>query len=287
MYLTIEEVAERIQRPQKAVLLLVAQGRLNVCVLARGWWGMSFPPRIKDTPRAWDVGTADRLPGGLELRAAECRNTGEKFTAETFRACQMWRLSHADAYVLVTSAGGRVEASILEPLDGRAMSHAAPRRAPWPDFQFWLDGDQEHSTTITLADALFDADEVARLTEAPGAAATGSKAPAIAAPTGPTNHQSPSGRPRCTKAEIIDGFILVGKNWDDLLSRPDGDGRRYLASLRQSGRRGKGGAALWCPITFARLLIENGDLNTGQVKARFAKAWPKWEAEMLAEIGGI
>lgn len=89
------------------------------------------------------------------------------------------------------------------------------------------------------------------------------------------------------KEKIIDGFSLDGKNWTDLLAHPNSDGKHYKAAICQPGKRGKGGATLWNPVIFARLLIERGDLNEGQVKSRFKKAWPVLEDEMLAEIGDI
>ncbi len=98
--------------------------------------------------------------------------------------------------------------------------------------------------------------------------------------------------PLATKEEIIDGFALAGKNWRDILSRPTGAGKKYLAARLQPGKRGRvaGGktaSSLWNPVVFARLLIENNELNTGQVEARFKKTWSKWEAELLAEIGEL
>lgn len=93
--------------------------------------------------------------------------------------------------------------------------------------------------------------------------------------------------PLCTKKEIIDGFVLTAKKWDEILTRPNREGLRYREALKQPGRRGQGKAALWSPIIMARLLITNGDLNDFQVKTRFMKVkeWRQWEAEMLAEIG--
>lgn len=98
--------------------------------------------------------------------------------------------------------------------------------------------------------------------------------------------------PVCTKKEIIDGFDLTGKDWGDILGRPNREGLRYKPALAQLGRPGrapggKSAPSMWYPIIFARLLIQNNDLNPGQVKARFKKAWPKFEAEMLAEIGDL
>lgn len=96
----------------------------------------------------------------------------------------------------------------------------------------------------------------------------------------------------CTNQEIIDGFILSGKNWDDILSRPNRDGKRFKDALVQPGKRGgtkcgKSNSALWNPVVFARLLIQNNDLNQGQVVARFKKTWPELEAEMMIEIGEL
>lgn len=90
-----------------------------------------------------------------------------------------------------------------------------------------------------------------------------------------------------TSKEIIKGFLLDGKDWESLLSHPNSDGKRFKPALVQAGKQGKGGAALWSPIVFARLLIDEGELNQGQVRARFKKAWPQFEDEMLAEIGEI
>lgn len=85
--------------------------------------------------------------------------------------------------------------------------------------------------------------------------------------------------------EIIAGFSLDGKDWADLLAHPDGDGKRFKPAMVQPGRRGSGGSALWSPVIFSRLLIEQRELNRGQVIARFKKKWPNLEDEMLAEIG--
>jgi len=90
-----------------------------------------------------------------------------------------------------------------------------------------------------------------------------------------------------TGKEIIEGFSLDGKDWDNLLSHPNSDGKRFKPALVQVGKQGKGGAALWSPIVFARLLIEQKELNKGQAASRFKKAWPQLEDEMLTEIGEI
>ncbi len=91
--------------------------------------------------------------------------------------------------------------------------------------------------------------------------------------------------PTCTKHELIDCFQLTGKNWEDTLSRPS----KYDSAKRQPGRKGKGGEAIWCPLTFAGLLVLNEDCTQSQVKTRFLKVagWKKWECELLAEIGVI
>lgn len=109
---------------------------------------------------------------------------------------------------------------------------------------------------------------------------------ATTAPTGAPEKKAPLnyGVP---KEEIIEGFSLDGKNWPDLLSHTASHGKHYKAALCQTGKRGKGGAALWNPVIFARLLIERNELNKGQVIGRFKKAWPQLEDEMLVEIGGI
>jgi len=93
-----------------------------------------------------------------------------------------------------------------------------------------------------------------------------------------------SGWPTCTKQELIDGFQLTGKNWEDLLSRPS----KFDSAKRQPGRKGRGGDAIWCPITFAGLLAQQ-ELTPFQVKTRFLKVleWKKWEAEVMAEIGMV
>jgi len=96
----------------------------------------------------------------------------------------------------------------------------------------------------------------------------------------------------CTKQEIIDGFLLTGKKWGDILGRPDREGKRFKGALVQAGRRGRqtGGVAAptrWDPIVLARLLIELDELTPGKVKSRFIKTWPEFEAELLAEIGDI
>lgn len=100
-----------------------------------------------------------------------------------------------------------------------------------------------------------------------------------------TTEKYKSSWPTCTKHELIDGFQLTGKNWEDTLSRPS----KYDSAKRQPGRRGKGGEAIWCPLTFAGLLVLNEDCTQSQVKTRFLKIkeWKKWESELLAEIGMI
>ncbi len=97
----------------------------------------------------------------------------------------------------------------------------------------------------------------------------------------------PKDRRGVTSKGIIEGFLLDGKDWESLLSHSNSDGKRFKPALVQAGKQGKGGAALWSPIVFARLLINEGELNKGQVIARFKKAWPQFEDEMLAEIGEI
>ena len=91
--------------------------------------------------------------------------------------------------------------------------------------------------------------------------------------------------PTCTKHELIDCFLLTGKNWEDTLSRPS----KYDSAKSQPGRKGKGGDALWFPITFAGLLVQHEEFTQSQVKTRFLKIaeWKKWESELLAEIGMI
>lgn len=106
----------------------------------------------------------------------------------------------------------------------------------------------------------------------------------------PTDEVSKAGdvsnaRPGVPSREIIEGFSLEGKDWGDLLSHPNSDGKRFKPALVQAGKQGKGGAALWSPVIFARLLIEQNELNKGQVVSRFKKAWPPLVDEMLAEIG--
>lgn len=94
-----------------------------------------------------------------------------------------------------------------------------------------------------------------------------------------------AGWPLCTKQEIIDGFLLTGKDWNDLLSRPN----KYKEAVKQAGKKGAGGDTLLSPIVFASLLVKFKDLTEGQVRARFLKVaeWKQWEAEMIAEIGAI
>jgi len=111
-------------------------------------------------------------------------------------------------------------------------------------------------------------------------------AEATTAPTGAPKKKAPHSYGVPNK-EIIDGFLLDGKNWQDLLSHTGSHGKHYKAALCQTGRRGKSGAALWNPVIFARILIERNELNKGQVIGRFKKAWPQLEDEMLVEIGGI
>jgi hypothetical protein len=100
-----------------------------------------------------------------------------------------------------------------------------------------------------------------------------------------TTEQYKASWPTCTKHELIDGFQLTGKNWEDTLSRPS----KYDSAKRQPGRKGKGGEAIWCPLTFAALLVTNEDCTQSQVQTRFLKVteWRKWESELLAEIGMI
>jgi len=100
-----------------------------------------------------------------------------------------------------------------------------------------------------------------------------------------TTEKYKSSWPTCTKHELIDVFQLTGKNWEDTLSRPS----KYDLAKRQPGRKGKGGEAIWCPLTFAGLLVQNEDCTQSQVKTRFLKVteWKKWESELLAEIGMI
>ena len=105
-------------------------------------------------------------------------------------------------------------------------------------------------------------------------------------PTGAPEKKAPHGH-GVPKEEIIDGFSLDNKNWLDLLAHPNSDGKHYKPAICQKGKPGRGGATLWNPVKFARLLIESGDLNEGQVKSRFKKTWPGLEDEMLAEIGDI
>lgn len=93
-----------------------------------------------------------------------------------------------------------------------------------------------------------------------------------------------------SKQEIIGGFQLHDKKWGDILGRPARDGKRYKKALCSPGARGraKGGGAkssLWDAVVMARLLVECGDLNLGQVKTRFVRAWPQWEGAMIAELG--
>lgn len=112
--------------------------------------------------------------------------------------------------------------------------------------------------------------------------------PTEATNTEPTANQAdkyPADWPLCTKQEIIDGFQLKGKDWNDFLSRPN----KYSEAVKQPGKKGVGGDALFSPIIFASLLVKFEDLLESQVKARFVKveAWKKWEAEMLSEIGSI
>lgn len=100
-----------------------------------------------------------------------------------------------------------------------------------------------------------------------------------------TTEQYKANWPTCTKHELIDGFQLTGKNWEDTLSRPS----KYDLAKRQPGRKGKGGEAIWCPLTFAGLLVLNEDCTQSQVKTRFLKVteWKIWESELMAEIGMI
>lgn len=107
-------------------------------------------------------------------------------------------------------------------------------------------------------------------------------------PTNPNNAYQ-ADWPLCTKQELIDGFQLTGKNWADFLSRPNRDAIKYKDALKQPGKPGIGGDALWSLIIFAGLLVKNEDLTAGQVKARFVKVenWKQWEAEMASEIGAI
>lgn len=97
-----------------------------------------------------------------------------------------------------------------------------------------------------------------------------------------------------TSAQVIEGFLLPEKKFENHLSHPERDGKKYLAALATKGKRGQihGGTrqtATWYPIIFARLLIETGELRASQVKQRFMKVpeWSKYEAELLAEIGEI
>lgn len=110
-------------------------------------------------------------------------------------------------------------------------------------------------------------------------------------PSTADNHSHPA---TCTHAcysdEIIDGFMLDGKNWSDILSRPNRDGKLYKEALVLPGKKGRGqggksNQALWNPVIFARLLVALGELNHAQVKARFKKAWPQWQDELAAEMG--
>lgn len=96
--------------------------------------------------------------------------------------------------------------------------------------------------------------------------------------------------PQVTKQELIDGLHLHDPKWEGILKNPSREGIRYKAALVAKGRRGKapgGGtnSGLWNPVVFARLAIENGDLNKSAVTARFNKAWPNWQDELAAEMG--
>ena len=107
---------------------------------------------------------------------------------------------------------------------------------------------------------------------------------------GDTAQHAPTAKPAgpcVTKRELIDGLDLVGKTWDERLKRPDRDGKHYLPAVVQRGQKGDKVGTLWNPVIFARLAVEFGDMNQGQVVARFKKAWPKWQDELAAEMGEI
>lgn len=96
--------------------------------------------------------------------------------------------------------------------------------------------------------------------------------------------------PHVTKQDLINGLLLTEPKWDDILKRPERDGKRFLPALVSKGRRGKapaGGSnsSLWNPILFTHLAVEYGDLNQAQAIARFKKAWPQWQDELIAEMG--
>jgi hypothetical protein len=100
---------------------------------------------------------------------------------------------------------------------------------------------------------------------------------------------TPTG-PHVSKQDLINGLMLTEPKWDDILKRPERDGKRYLPALVSKGRRGKapaGGSnsSLWNPILFISLAVEHGDLNQAQAVARFKKAWPQWQDELTAEMG--
>lgn len=96
--------------------------------------------------------------------------------------------------------------------------------------------------------------------------------------------------PCVTKQELIDGLQLNEPRWKDILQKPERDGKRYLPARVSKGRRGRGvggssNSALWNPIVFVRLAVENRDINQAKAVARFNKAWPQWQDELTAEIG--
>ncbi|WP_412478971.1 hypothetical protein [Azonexus sp. IMCC34839] len=154
-----------------------------------------------------------------------------------------------------------------------------------PDFETTADdcrvtGDAVHA----LADAFIDSEE----RRENSGAANQDKHCTRSVKSSRSAHTTAQSGPAVTKLDLIDGLGLE-KKWEEILRRPDSDGKRYRDALVSKGARGRAGStgtnqSMWNPVVFARLAIENGKLNRSAVIARFKKSFPQWQDELEAEL---
>lgn len=95
--------------------------------------------------------------------------------------------------------------------------------------------------------------------------------------------------PRVTKSELIDGLDLTGGTWKERLRVPRKGIDHYKPARLDRGRQGQktGSESTWNPVIFTRIAVELKHLNKTGATLKFKDAWPQWQDELEAEMGGI